>query len=231
MQVSLELSGHPKANVQKVILHDTTVVGRSRECGLQIASGTVSRKHCEIRIQGSSASVLDLGSSNGTFIDAERLPAGEERSLPPGSRLNIGGVRFIVSYSDASPVDAPADSRTDAGKAPDGVVDGASVVNSAPATHSENAFLSEESIPADDSLLGDELQAEPILPDEPDFPVDTVSEHDSKLKVRPLEDDEIRLSSNVEDESHEVEEDEPILEVDEDQALAFLNDDDESSSR
>ncbi|HEX6983954.1 MAG TPA: FHA domain-containing protein, partial [Planctomycetaceae bacterium] len=101
MQVSLELSGHPKANVQKVILSDTTLVGRSRSCGLQIASAAVSRKHCEIRLNGESVSVIDLGSSNGTFVDAERLPAGEERALRPGCRLNIGGVRFLVRYEPA----------------------------------------------------------------------------------------------------------------------------------
>nr|MDQ3333286.1 FHA domain-containing protein [Planctomycetota bacterium] len=107
MHVTLELSGHPKANVKRVVIADRVVVGRSRECGLQIASAAVSRKHCEIRVGKDSVSVIDLGSSNGTFLDSTRLPAGEERPLPSGCRLNIGGVRFVVSYETAGKTSAP----------------------------------------------------------------------------------------------------------------------------
>lgn len=102
MEVILELSGHPKANVKKVVITDTVVVGRSQKCGLQIASSAVSRRHCEIRVGSDHVSVIDLGSSNGTFIDAQRLPPGEETALPSGARLNIGGVRFVVQYADAA---------------------------------------------------------------------------------------------------------------------------------
>jgi pSer/pThr/pTyr-binding forkhead associated (FHA) protein len=106
MDVILELSGHPKANVKKVLISDTVVVGRSQKCGLQIASAAVSRRHCEIRVGADSVSVIDLGSSNGTFIDAVRIAPGEETPLPPGARLNVGGVRFMVQYDVAKAPDA-----------------------------------------------------------------------------------------------------------------------------
>jgi pSer/pThr/pTyr-binding forkhead associated (FHA) protein len=108
MEVILELSGHPKANVKQVLISDTVVVGRSQKCGLQIASAAVSRRHCEIRVGEDSVSVIDLGSSNGTFIDALRLAPGEETPLPSGARLNVGGVRFIVQYDVAGAPDAEA---------------------------------------------------------------------------------------------------------------------------
>ena len=96
MQVSLELAGHPKANVKQVMLGVTTVIGRSKECQLRIASTSVSRRHCEIRMAPTTVSVVDLGSSNGTFLNSERLPAGEEFSLVEGCSLQIGSVQFIV---------------------------------------------------------------------------------------------------------------------------------------
>lgn len=105
MQVYLELAGHPKANVKRVVLRGTTVIGRSRDCSLRIASGSVSRRHCEVRIEGDAVSVVDLGSSNGTFIDDERLPAGEERSLTPGAKLAVGGVSFLVRYASTNGAD------------------------------------------------------------------------------------------------------------------------------
>lgn len=100
MQIYLELSGHPKANIQRVALTGDTVIGRSKKCGLQIASPSVSRKHCQIRLTEKRVTVTDLGSANGTFLNAGRLNAGEEYSLFEGARLNIGGIRFLVSFKE-----------------------------------------------------------------------------------------------------------------------------------
>lgn len=157
MQASLELSGHPKANVQRVILSNTTLVGRSRECGLQIASASVSRKHCEIRMNGESVSVIDLGSSNGTYIDSDRLPAGEERVLHPGCRLNVGGVRFIVQYESS-----------DAAAEPDGLPDvataGVASVTAEVSAEAESLDV-DESVVAEDPILAEDshVSDQPIL--------------------------------------------------------------------
>lgn len=254
MQVSLELSGHPKANVQQVVLHDSTIVGRSRECGLQIASGTVSRKHCEIRIKGSSVSVLDLGSSNGTFIDAERLPAGEERVLPSGCRLNVGGVRFVVLYGEPAAADqqAPKSLAREEGGVTAAASMGLSELELGISDPAEEPVLAEEPNLADEPALADEplIGDQPILADDDpillsdDAGEDRVSASESDFDIslelaeesEPLFDSpadgpiaSTRAMETETPQNSSDEEDEPIIEVDEDQALAFLNDDDELS--
>ena len=64
------------------------VIGRSRSCNLRLPSADASRRHAEI-LAGRDGFVLrDLRSTNGTFVNGERV---EERTLRPGDRIQIGG--------------------------------------------------------------------------------------------------------------------------------------------
>ena len=64
------------------------VIGRSRSCNLRLPSSDASRRHAEI-LAGRDGFVLrDLRSTNGTFVNGERV---EERTLRPGDRIQIGG--------------------------------------------------------------------------------------------------------------------------------------------
>ena len=58
-----------------------------------VTEPSVSRFHCEVRIEDKRVLVRDLGSTNGTYIDAVRV---REGYLKPGSRLKLGAaeVRF-----------------------------------------------------------------------------------------------------------------------------------------
>ncbi|MBN2353581.1 MAG: FHA domain-containing protein [Spirochaetales bacterium] len=51
-------------------------VGRDKNCSLAIASKTISRRHSEIYPQGDLLAVRDLGSTNGTFVNSNRVTAG-----------------------------------------------------------------------------------------------------------------------------------------------------------
>lgn len=101
MKVRLSVQ-HRKANVKTVVLHSDAVIGRSTECNLRLASGQVSRKHCQLFIDDIRVAVMDLGSSNGTFLNGDQLEANVEVPLPPGAELEIGPVRFTVEYDDPS---------------------------------------------------------------------------------------------------------------------------------
>lgn len=46
-----------------------------------------SRFHCEVRLEGQRATVRDLGSTNGTFVDGVRV---KEAYLKQGSTLTVG---------------------------------------------------------------------------------------------------------------------------------------------
>ncbi len=80
-----------------------TVVGRQDGCQLQIRSSQVSRKHCELFEQDGRLIVKDLGSSNGTFVNGEKVEG--EQTLSDGDELSIGSVTFRVAGGTASPAD------------------------------------------------------------------------------------------------------------------------------
>lgn len=87
-----------KSNVREVLLGDDTLIGRSPDCRLKVASTEVSRKHCRIRVRGQQVLVSDLGSSNGTLLNGKPLAPMTEVVAPPKSRLTIGPLEFVVDY-------------------------------------------------------------------------------------------------------------------------------------
>lgn len=99
MKVRLSVQ-HQKANVKTVVLHSNAVIGRSTECNLRLASGQVSRQHCQLLIDDQRVAIVDLGSSNGTFLNGQQLTANVETPLPSGAELEIGPVKFTVDYDD-----------------------------------------------------------------------------------------------------------------------------------
>ncbi|MBI3723279.1 FHA domain-containing protein [bacterium] len=65
-------------------------VGRADENDVPIAQKTVSNVHAHFIRDGSSWKVADQGSSNGTFVDEERLPARGSAKLTNGTRVGFG---------------------------------------------------------------------------------------------------------------------------------------------
>jgi two-component system, NtrC family, response regulator GlrR len=94
---------------QRVVVTDGKAqVGSGEGNTLVIDDPTVSRFHCELRIEDNRVMVRDLGSTNGTFIDGVRIRDGY---LKDGSRLKLGtaevefkleGTRHFLDVSDAS---------------------------------------------------------------------------------------------------------------------------------
>jgi pSer/pThr/pTyr-binding forkhead associated (FHA) protein len=74
----------------------SAVVGRSRNCDVQIDEQGVSRRHCEVLMSEEGVTVRDLGSSHGTWINSRRV-TGQER-LGAGVLVSLGtrGPHFEV---------------------------------------------------------------------------------------------------------------------------------------
>jgi hypothetical protein len=87
-----------RANVPVVRLVRETVVGRTAECQLKIASAQVSRRHCRILVNQDGVYLEDLGSSNGTFVDGRRLSPHKPHFVSAGSVLEVGPARFVIEY-------------------------------------------------------------------------------------------------------------------------------------
>lgn len=124
------------------------VIGRRPEADLRIPSPTVSRQHCEIALKDGKATIRDLGSSNGTFLNEVRV---REATLAPGDRLAVGPVVFVVQIEGQPAQIAPITSQTmpsasadprSATSAPVGsLMDGSSMMAGGPAPSSDDSAV------------------------------------------------------------------------------------------
>ncbi len=64
------------------------MVGRAIECDLRLEDTYVSQQHARIFGKNGSWYVEDLGSTNGTFVNEQRLAA--PAMLAPGDRIRVG---------------------------------------------------------------------------------------------------------------------------------------------
>lgn len=78
---------------------DKTTIGRLEDNTFQIAEASVSSHHCEVLLRGSDVVVRDLKSTNGTFINGEKVT---EKAIKPGQILRLGQVELRLE------TDAPA---------------------------------------------------------------------------------------------------------------------------
>jgi pSer/pThr/pTyr-binding forkhead associated (FHA) protein len=99
IQVSLEVEGRTHHVTSTV-----TVLGRGTEADVVVDDSGVSRRHAEVHTDGNRVWVVDLGSTNGTFVDGERVggqgSAGQRATgeLTDGSRITIGRTRIVVHF-------------------------------------------------------------------------------------------------------------------------------------
>ena len=86
-------------------------LGRSAECSLQLPAAGASRRHARIAWQAGRVVLTDLGSTNGTFLNGERIAG--EAALSSGDRIRIGGFEIVYCCVEAGTKVSPADdSRT-----------------------------------------------------------------------------------------------------------------------
>lgn len=76
---------------------DISVIGRLSECAITISDGNVSRRHAQIQRMGSGFAVSDLGSTNGTLLNGERLTT--ERRLTDGDIIAVGPIQLRFEAS------------------------------------------------------------------------------------------------------------------------------------
>lgn len=72
---------------------DRTTIGRLEDNAFQIAESSVSSHHCEILLAGDTVTVRDLNSTNGTFINGEKIT---EAVLKPGQTLRLGQIELQI---------------------------------------------------------------------------------------------------------------------------------------
>ncbi len=89
-------------------------IGRGAENDLKLSHPTVSRRHARITRSGSAYHIEDLRSSNGTFVNGERLEPGRAAALSVGDVIYVGPFRFVFVPDAFGAVDESANLRLDA---------------------------------------------------------------------------------------------------------------------
>ncbi len=83
---------------------DMTITGgRDPECDLVIESQSTSRFHADFIFSGQELFVVDRQSTNGTFVNGNRVPANKQISLEIGDRVRIGPAEVVIWDEDELP--------------------------------------------------------------------------------------------------------------------------------
>jgi len=71
---------------------ERATIGRSAECDVVLAIRRVSARHAQVLKVAGQYFIEDLGSSNGTFVNGQRID--KRTPLRPGDRLDFFGTAF-----------------------------------------------------------------------------------------------------------------------------------------
>ena len=98
----IPLDGGPPLELTK----DLTLVGRKEDCDLRLDHKSVSKQHCVLVKSDGVLLVRDLGSTNGTRVNGQRI---RRAALLPNDQLTIANLhyRILLGGADASAAAAP----------------------------------------------------------------------------------------------------------------------------
>jgi hypothetical protein len=88
-------AGRPRLEVDGrgyVLTEAVTVIGRGSEADIVVDDPGVSRRHAEVRVTPHGARLVDLGSTNGTTVDGERVSSTD---LFDGTTVVVGRTRIV----------------------------------------------------------------------------------------------------------------------------------------
>ena len=74
------------------------VIGRSKECDLQVQDPNISRRHAEVRLEGSGYWLVDLDSTNGLQVNGRHT---SRAKLESGDRITIGSTDIVFEQRPA----------------------------------------------------------------------------------------------------------------------------------
>lgn len=94
---------HSKASwLEKNIfpIESKVVIGRDPECDITLPLEYLSRKHLELEVRSGHLFIKDLGSSNGTFLNGQKII---ESEIKPGDKIKLDVLTFEVSGPSHDP--------------------------------------------------------------------------------------------------------------------------------
>ncbi|HYE33488.1 MAG TPA: FHA domain-containing protein [Methylomirabilota bacterium] len=95
---------------QEIVADKPTTVGRLEDNTFHLAEGSISSHHAEIFLRGSDVVVKDLNSTNGTYINGEKITEGV---LKPGQILRLGSIELkLDGPAPAASASTPTKAKT-----------------------------------------------------------------------------------------------------------------------
>jgi pSer/pThr/pTyr-binding forkhead associated (FHA) protein len=88
----------PRQGLTFILRDGNTTVGRHPESDIFLNDVTVSRHHCRFVTSADVVTVEDSGSTNGTYVNDERVDSAQ---LKAGDEVLIGRFHFVVAHGDA----------------------------------------------------------------------------------------------------------------------------------
>lgn len=87
----------PNEGARYLLDSDVVTVGRHPDSDIFLDDITVSRRHAEVRREGSSFSVHDVGSLNGTYVNGRRV---EDQVVTTGDEVQIGKFKLMAIVAE-----------------------------------------------------------------------------------------------------------------------------------
>jgi len=100
--VSLIVEQGPQAGQQFDLVAPVLSLGRGADNDLVLAEAGASRHHARLARTPQGWQVLDLGSTNGTFVNGRKLGVHEPYLLRAGDRIAIGGTVLVMRPDPAA---------------------------------------------------------------------------------------------------------------------------------
>src|SRR3984957_11013299 len=101
----LPLNGGPGIDIVK----DKTLVGRKEECDVRLEHKSISKMHCVIVKTDGLLLLRDLGSTNGTRVNGQRV---RRAALLPNDQVAIASFKFRVMFGPDEKLVVPAAEHT-----------------------------------------------------------------------------------------------------------------------
>ena len=90
------------------LVKDLTLVGRDDGCDVRLDHKSVSKLHCVLVVSDGVLLVRDVGSTNGTRVNGQRV---RRATVLPGDQLSIAAFKYQLGFgdeaADATPLPDP----------------------------------------------------------------------------------------------------------------------------
>ncbi len=110
--IQLEIASGPNAGQQIRVANEKVTFGRTEHANIVLDwDNLTSALHFQIHPDGANYCLLDLGSTNGTFLNGQKV---SNAKLSDGDKVQVGDTQFIV-HDPSGTSDQPSDAKGDSG--------------------------------------------------------------------------------------------------------------------